>query len=182
MELGSDLKDPVSRLTGFSCLGQVVKLSFAIFPKYEMLYIEVRDDKSWSKLKFISAFSWESLQQVTMLWQSCNAGLVTTWEIIRGSELESQKICLTNSSMSFIQLEVTSKNTSFVKLKLDSRFIFVCVPSPPEPLKSFIVCFVYSWRQERNQWIVMKGVWRQMVENFCVVHSEMGLSSLRFCH
>ena len=57
MELGSDLKDPVSRLTGFSRLGQVVKLSFAIFPKYEMLYIEVRDDKSWSKLKFISAFS-----------------------------------------------------------------------------------------------------------------------------
>ena len=51
----------------------------------------------------------------------------------------------------YIQLEVTSKNTSFVKLKLDSRFIFVCVPSPPEPLKSFIVCFVYSWRQERNQ-------------------------------
>ena len=57
MELGSDLKDPVSRLTGFSRLRQVVKLSFAIFPKYEMLYIEVRDDKSWSKLKFISAFS-----------------------------------------------------------------------------------------------------------------------------
>ena len=57
MELGSDLKDPVSRLTGFSRLGLVVKLSFAIFPKYEMLYIEVRDDKSWSKLKFISAFS-----------------------------------------------------------------------------------------------------------------------------
>ena len=130
MELGSDLKDPVSRLTGFRCPGLVVKLSFAIFPKYEMLYIEVRDDKSWSKLKFISAFSWESLQQVTMLWQSCNAGLVTSWEIIRGSELESQKICLTNSSMSFIQLEVTSKNTPFVKLKpsrIGLRCVFGCV-------------------------------------------------------
>ena len=57
MELGSDLKDPVSSLTGFRRLKQVVKLSFAIFHEYEMLYIVVRDDKSWSKLKFISAFS-----------------------------------------------------------------------------------------------------------------------------
>ena len=57
MELGSDLKDPVSRLTGFHSPGPVVKLSFAIFHEYEMLYIVVRDDKSWSKLKIISAFS-----------------------------------------------------------------------------------------------------------------------------
>ena len=57
MELGSNLKDPVSRLTGFHGPGPVVKLSFAIFHEYEMLYIVVRDDKSWSKLKFISAFS-----------------------------------------------------------------------------------------------------------------------------
>ena len=57
MELGSDLKDPVSRLTGFRGLKQVVKLSFAIFHEYEMLYIVVRDDKSWSKLKIISELS-----------------------------------------------------------------------------------------------------------------------------
>ena len=157
MELGSDLKDPVSRLTGFSRLGQVVKLSFAIFPKYEMLYIEVRDDKSWSKLKFISAFSWESLQQVTMLWQSCNAGLVTTWEIIRGSELESQKICLTNSSMSFIQLEVTSKNTSFVKLKLEMRFRCVCFfKDKPSP----------NWSVGFGTWVGTRA-WQKSKKNPC---------------
>ena len=39
----------------------IVKLSFSIFHESEMLYIAVRDDKSWSKLKFISAFSRESL-------------------------------------------------------------------------------------------------------------------------
>ena len=116
MELGSDLKDPVSSLTGFRRLKQVVKLSFAIFHEYEMLYIVVRDDKSWSKLKFISAFSWESLSQVTMLWQSRNAGLCDNMRNYPDWEL--QKICLTNSSLSFIQLEVTRKNCLIVNPNL----------------------------------------------------------------